>query len=107
MDGYPRASKRAVAHPGGVDPAALDEVSGDAGSGAGRGDSRTVARRRLLVKMNWYGKTFVNPFDAKPLICRDPERPVLRRQDHERAATMISNAIPVFDQFYHFPLERD
>lgn len=106
----------------GVDPAVLDEVwaalapvRAEEVLGPWRGADFATGHRNheLLVKMNWYGKTFVDLLDAKPLICRDADGNLFsddRTMNGEATlwniefrgevtATMVYNAVPVFDHF--------
>ncbi|MFF0482978.1 DUF4334 domain-containing protein [Streptomyces sp. NPDC004435] len=66
-----------------------------------------------LAKAGWYGKTFLSPHDAKPLICRDAEGALYsdRRLGKgeaslwsvefrgETTATMVYDGQPVLDHF--------
>ncbi|MFF9150212.1 DUF4334 domain-containing protein [Streptomyces sp. NPDC014861] len=66
-----------------------------------------------LAKAGWYGKTFVSPHDAKPLICRDAEgafysdRALGKGEASlwsvefrgETTATMVYDGQPVLDHF--------
>jgi hypothetical protein len=106
----------------GVSPAELDDlwarlapVRAEDVLGEWKGDDFATGHRLhdQLVASQWFGKTFVDLFDAKPLICRDAEGNLYSDKKGgngeatlwnvefrgEVTATMVYNGVPIFDHF--------
>ncbi|MFF2778538.1 DUF4334 domain-containing protein [Streptomyces sp. NPDC058052] len=107
---------------GPVDPAVLDAIWAALAAvrpedilGAWKGGEFRTGHplNGTLAKAGWYGKTFVSPHDAKPLICRDAEgafysdRALGKGEASlwsvefrgETTATMVYDGQPVLDHF--------
>ncbi|MDX2937795.1 DUF4334 domain-containing protein [Streptomyces ipomoeae] len=95
--------------------AALDTVRPEEILGEWKGDEFDTGHpaNGQLQQVGWYGKTFVSPMDAKPLICRDENGELYSNTElgkgeaslwvvefrGESTATMVYDGQPVFDHF--------
>lgn len=91
-------------------PATLDDMLGEWKGGEFDTGHRANG---MLVKGNWFGKTFLSPSDAKPLICLNADGERFSNTEWmkgeaslwteefrgELVATMVYDGVPIHDHF--------